>query len=110
VRRQKGALSAEAPNVELSLGICLNEEEDPSSGFNGGWISTIDTGAWELRDIGEFWMICMRWTHMDATWPLTNNARRALGGNNLQTRTQISSMVVTVRKLMVSRSRWRSRN
>jgi hypothetical protein len=28
VRRQKGVLSAEAPNTELSLGVCLNEEED----------------------------------------------------------------------------------
>jgi hypothetical protein len=29
VRRKKGVLNVEAPNVESSLGICLNEEEDP---------------------------------------------------------------------------------
>jgi hypothetical protein len=32
----------------------------------------------------------MRWTHVDAIWPFTNNTQRDLGGNNLQSRTQIS--------------------
>jgi hypothetical protein len=31
IDKEKGALSAEVPNVGLPLGVCLNEEEDLSS-------------------------------------------------------------------------------
>jgi hypothetical protein len=35
MHRNKKVLNIEAPNNKLSLGICINEEEDPSSDLMG---------------------------------------------------------------------------
>jgi hypothetical protein len=83
---RKRGVQFEASNVQrrmlnFPLACVLDEDQVSSIGLDGGW--TFPMGGRNLE------MVRMRWTHVGAMWPSTNNARRTSGGHNLQTRGQI---------------------
>jgi hypothetical protein len=79
-------------SVEHQIPVTLYVKRGQSliGGFNDGCIFTIDVGALgSSGTLGKLVIVRMRRTHVDATWPLNNDAHKTSEGHNSQSRARI---------------------